>query len=158
MDDRIFKVYKPKTRRCYAWLFRNFLGFCVCSNIKVENISLQDFLAYLEYLVENGVSFNMVANNLSTLKASFIMHGLHNLLLDHPRFKLIMKSMKINLPLSVVKRNIMSLETLTKLIHACEPLHSPNTFKAIFLLHFSVFLGSPTLPHIHIVNLTHLDI
>ena len=39
-------------------------------------ISLDVLMAYLEFLVENKVPLNMVANNTSALTANFIMYGL----------------------------------------------------------------------------------
>ena len=46
------------------------------TRLNVQCIEVQDLIAYLEYLVENGVLYNMVSNNISALKASFIMYDL----------------------------------------------------------------------------------
>ena len=91
-------------------------------------------MAYLEFLVENNVLANMLANNVSAVKANFVMWSLNYQLLDDPRIKYFLKSIKINRPLCTVLRNIMSLDTLSSLIEACSSLVSPYTFKAIFLI------------------------
>ena len=141
-------AFRPKTRRCYELLFRNFIGFCLCSNIVIQSISLQEVMAYLEFLVQTNVSANMLANNISALKANFVKFGLKFKVWDHPRVKYFLKSVKINRPLCPTRRNIMSLDTLMKLIKACDGLESPFTYKAIFLMAFFGFLRISNLaPH-----------
>ena len=137
---RVELAFRPKTRRCYELLFRNIVGFCVCGAVNVSSPSLEDIMAYLEFIVENGVSANILANNLSALKAHFVMLGLKFSLFDHPRVKYFVKSVRINRPLCPIRRNIMSLETLAALSHQCMALVSPFTFRAIFLVSFFGFL------------------
>ena len=48
----------------------------MCSKIVTQYISLQEVMAYLEFLVENNVSANMLVNNISALKANFVKFGL----------------------------------------------------------------------------------
>ena len=50
-----------------------------------KNVSLCVIMAYLEFLVVNGVSVNMVANNISAIKANLIMYSLEHAFLDHPK-------------------------------------------------------------------------
>ena len=106
--SRVSHAFRPKTRRCYELLFRNFMGFCVITSLNVQSIQVHDIIAYLEYLVENGVSYNMISNNISALKANFIMYDLRFHLLEHPRIRFFIRSLKINRPLSLVKHNILS--------------------------------------------------
>ena len=95
-SSRLHMAYRPKTRRCYQLLFRNFIGFCICSGIDPSKITLYEVLAYLEYLSENGVSCNMLANNISALKANFIMYSLQYDLMDQSQVRLFIKATKIN--------------------------------------------------------------
>ena len=106
----------------------------------MESISIDEIMAYMEYLVENGVSVNMVANNISAIKAMFVMYGLPHPLLQHPRVHYFIKSLKINRPLSVTSRNIMSLPELTELVKLCDSLPIGSPFKAIFRIAFFCFL------------------
>ena len=92
--SRVAQAFCPKTRRCYELLFRNFMGFCQVTRLNIQCIELQDLIAYLEYLVENGVSYNMVSNNMSALKANFIMYDLKFQLLEHPRIRFFIKSFR----------------------------------------------------------------
>ena len=34
------QAFRPKTRQCYVRLFRNFIGFCVCADVAVQECSL----------------------------------------------------------------------------------------------------------------------
>ena len=44
-------------------------------------------MAYLQYLVENGVSvkLNMIANNVSALRASFIIYQIDHAVFENPQ-------------------------------------------------------------------------
>ena len=83
-SERVVLAFHPKTR-CYCeLLFRNFIGFCICRKINFKFVSLEELMVYLEFLVENKVSANMLANNVSALKANFVMRGWNDHLLVIP--------------------------------------------------------------------------
>ena len=128
-------------------LFRIFLGFCECSKIRLQNVTLVTILAYLEFLVKSNVSVNMVANHMSAIKAKFIMFDLDYTMLDHSKVRYFIRSLIINRPLVVVKRN-MSLQILENLVRECNFIFAGKVFKAIFLMAFSGFLRISNLaPH-----------
>ena len=91
----------------------------MCSKMNLQSVSLVTILAYLEFLVKNSVSVNMVANHVSAIKAKFIMYDLQYAILDHPKVRYFIRSLKINRPLVQVKRNIMSLQVLQNLVREC---------------------------------------
>ena len=141
-------AFRPKTRRCYELLFRNFVGFCLCNATSLYEVSLEFVLAYLEYLTQNKVSVPMLANNISALKAHFTMYNLQFSLFDHPRVRYFVKALKINRPLALVTRNIMSLQQLQQLVLLCDLEPDGMVFKSIFLLAFFGFLRISNLaPH-----------
>ena len=82
----------------------------------------------------------MLANNISALKTSFIMYELQFSLFDHPRVPYFVKALKINRPLSLVTRNIMSLQQLQQLVQLCDLEPDGLVFKSIFLMAFWGFL------------------
>ena len=43
---------RPKTRRCYELLFRNFVAFCICRKKSLYDVDVDIVLSYLEYLVK----------------------------------------------------------------------------------------------------------
>ena len=91
-------------------------------------------------MVENHVSVHMVANSISAIRASLIMYGLYYLFLDHPRVRYFVIALKINRPLAVVKRNVMSLDTLKHLTLLCDEMQFGFVFKPVFLIAFFGFL------------------
>ena len=102
---RLQTAFRPKTRKCYAMLFRSFLAFCVHYSICVHSLNVTTMLAYFEFLAKNKVSVNMLANHTSALKASFVLYGLNFSLLDHPQIKYFLKSfvLKTSCPLMPFK-------------------------------------------------------
>ena len=139
---------RPKTRKCYHMLFKNVLAFCHCAKIAIPSVNLHHVMAYLQYLVENGVSVNMVANNISALKASFIIYQLNHSVFENPQIAYFIKALKINRPLKVVQRNVMTLSQLRALVTLCDTIHCGQVFKAAFLLAFFAFLRiSNIAPH-----------
>ena len=131
---------RPKTRKCYHMLYKNFLAFCHCARIPIASVNLHHVMAYLQYLVENGVSVNMVANNISALKASFIIYQLNHSVFENPQIAYFIKALKINRPLKVVQRNVMTLSQLKALVTLCDTIHCGQVFKEAFLLAFFAFL------------------
>ena len=81
---RLSTALRPRTDRCYTTLFRSFVAFCVCTKLNMFELNDSHILSYLEYLITQGVSVNMLANNISACRAKFVMHGLHFPLWDHP--------------------------------------------------------------------------
>ena len=51
---RISQAFRPKTRQCYIRIFRNFVGFCVCAHVAVQECSLSLVMSFLEFLVVNN--------------------------------------------------------------------------------------------------------
>ena len=89
-----------------------------------------------------------LSNNISAVKANFVMMGLNHTLLEHPRIKYFTKSMGINRPLTIKQRNIMCLDTLADLVRAWESIPCGYTFRAIFLMEFFGFMPiSNLVPH-----------
>ena len=93
--SRVKEVFRPKMKRCYELLFKNFVGICVCACIDLRLLVIQHIIASLEYLVQNGTSVNMLANNSSAIRDTFVMLGLQFSLLDHPSIEYFIKYMTI---------------------------------------------------------------
>ena len=145
---RVRTSLRPKTRHCYELLFKNFVAFCICLGKSLYDVDVGIILAYLEYLVENNVSVHMVSNNISAIRASLIIYDLNYLFLDHPRVRYFVKALKINRPLAVVKRNVMSLHTLKRLALLCDEIQFGFVFKPVFLIaFFGVLRISNLAPH-----------
>ena len=73
VKNRLSTAFRPKTRMCYQRLFKVFVGFCLCVNVALHDLSVASVLCFLEYLVDNRVSVCMVVNYISALKAMAII-------------------------------------------------------------------------------------
>ena len=117
---RLQQAFRPKTQACYNILFRTFVAFCVVLQLSLNDINIEHVLSYLEYLTRNGVSFHMLANHVSAAKAQFTVRGLNHKVWSHGTVKYFLKSIRINRPMKIVKKNVMDVDTLNKLIHLCD--------------------------------------
>ena len=125
-------------------LFISFAVFLQCSQI--QHVSI--ILAFLQWLHDNDLAQETIANYVSAIKHSFIMFNLNHNVLQHPKIPLLLRSFSINRPLKVKHKGIITLQLLQQLIHACQSLQYPTLFKAIFLLaYFSFRRISNFAPH-----------
>ena len=116
-STRIRDAFRPRTKKCYQLLFRNFVAFCICAKISIQCISLSVVLAFLEFLAWNQVSVHMVANNVSAIKANLVLYGLDHTFMDHPRIKYFIKSMKMSRPLSQTDQSYPSKLCILLYLH-----------------------------------------
>ena len=145
---RLQSAFRPKTAKCYSLLFRTFMAFVIYIKVKVSQVDCQVILSFLELLAKQNTSVHMVANYIAAIKAKFMILGLQFWVLDDPRIKYFLKSLKVNRPLCVPRRNIMDIHTLKKLVLLCDNFSMGAVFKAIFLTAFFGFLRLSNLtPH-----------
>ena len=137
--QRLREAFRQKMQQCYKMLFRTF-GFCVCLSLDLNKVSTDDALFYLEYLVRNDVSVNMIANHVSVVRANFVILGLDFLIWDHPNIKYFQKSIKINRPLVATTTNLTDIQALTAMVKHCDSLYLSPIFKDVFLVGFFGFL------------------
>ena len=82
----------------------------------------------------------MLANYVSAIKAMFILFHLDYHILKDPQIKYVIKSVRINRPLSFFRRNIMDLHTLRNLVPLYDHSYIGIIYKAVFLTAFYGFL------------------
>ena len=146
--SRTQAAYRPKTRQAYKRMFEVFMAFCIHMHVLLHSVDVKILLSFLECLVSNNCTYSMLCNYVSDIKASFVLYDLPHDLLDHPRLKLFLKSVRINSPLTLVPHNIIDLDMLEKISVACYSFKSPKVFRAIFLIGFFGFLMLSNLaPH-----------
>ena len=108
-------------------------------SIAVENIDVNGLLAFLECLTYNQTSVNMLANYLAAIKANFNVLGLNAAILEDKRLKYYLKSIKLNRPVCLSTKNVISVEILQKIVRCCDTLYMGSIFKAVFLVAFFGF-------------------
>ena len=147
-SDRLHLAFRPKTYKAYHVMFRTFVAFCIVTKCAFVNINVIVVLSFLECLVGNSCSAGMVANYVSAIRASFVMYDLPYLVLDHPKVKYFLKSLRINRPVVVMPHNIITISRLIDISLACDLVTSPQVLGAAFLLGFFAFFRlSNLVPH-----------
>ena len=130
-------------------MFKTFVSFCVYMSIAIENIDVNGLLAFLECLKHNDISVNMLSNHLAAIKTKFSVLGLNASVLEDKRLKYYLRSIQLNRPVCLSTKNIISVETLLKIVHCCDTLYMGPIFKTVFLVAFFVFLRlSNIAPHL----------
>ena len=104
------------------------------------NINIKVILSFLECLVRSSCSAGMVANYVLAIRASFVMYDLPYYVLDHPKVKYFLKSLRVNRPVVVTPHNIITISRLIDISLACDLVTFPQVFRAAFLLGFFAFL------------------
>ena len=90
----------------------------------------------------------MIANYVSALKAHFVLYDLPFELLDLPKVKYFVKSIRINRPLSITSHNVITIPILIQISQSCEALDSGGVYRIAILLEFFAFMRLSNLaPH-----------
>ena len=97
-------------------------------------------MSFFECLVNNNCAYSMVANYLSAIKASLVLHGLSYDLLDNPKLKPFQKSMIYKNPLSLVSLNIIGLPRDEEIFVTCDGFICGQVMGSVFLTGFFWFL------------------
>ena len=137
-----------RTVKCYNMLFKSFVAFCLCARVDLANVCVSVALSYLEFLVENNVSVNMVKNHISAIRAMSIIFDLQYGSWEHPRVKYFVKALKLHRPMVLPKRNIIDISTLKRMVALCNRFSNPEVYKAVMLTaFFGFFRLSNIAPH-----------
>ena len=135
---RTKSAFRPRTVKCYNMLFKSFVVFCLFARVDLANVCVPAALSYLEFLVENNVSVNMVKNHISAIRAMSIVFDLQYGSWEHTRVKYFVKALKLHRPMVLPKRNIIDVSTLKRIVALCNWFLNPEVYKAVLL---TVFLG-----------------
>ena len=61
------------------------MAFSLIMHVDLSNVSVSEALSYLEFLVENGVTVNMISNHVSAIRAMSIVYDVTFGCWDHPK-------------------------------------------------------------------------
>ena len=147
---RTKSAFRPRTVKCYHMLFKSFVAFCLYARVELSSISVSVALSYLEFLVENNISISMISNHIAAIKAMSIVYDIQYDVWDHPKIKYFVKSLKLQRPMVLPKRNIIDLVTLKKMIAFCNQFSDACVYRAVMLTEFFGFFRlSNMAPHSH---------
>ena len=114
----------------------------------LPHVNVKVMLSFLECLASNSCSASMIANHVSAIKASFIVYDLPFEVLDHPKVKYFLKSLRVNRPVTLTSHNVIKVSRLLDISLACDLLTLSQAYRAAFLLRFFTLLRlSNLVPH-----------
>ena len=121
------------------------VAFCMFAKVPLSEISVSVALSYLEFLVENDVSVNIIKNHIAAIKAMCIVHNLEYGAWEHPKVSYFVKSLRLHRPMALPKRNIIDINTLKKMVLLCNQFSDP--WVVILTAFFGFFRLSNIAPH-----------
>ena len=135
-------------RRACVTIFRTFIAFSTVTKSCITNVNVKMVLSFIECLVSNACSYCMVANYVFSLKVNFVLCDLPFEVLEHPKVKYFVKTLKINRPLAITSHNVITIPILMQISQSCEVLDSGEKLRTAFLLFFFSFMRLSNLsPH-----------
>ena len=107
-----------------------------------------DVLAFMEYLLESGMSAANITNHLAAIRSMLIIYNCDVSAFRDHRIPLFIKSVKINRPLKPAFKTVIDENILLSMVLACDQFSHPIIFKALYLFtYFSFPRLSNILPH-----------
>ena len=129
-------------------MFQLFLAFLVVVDLSLPGVTSMDILAFMEYLVQSGMSPDHITNHLTAARSMCIVYGVNTIPFRDQRIPLFTKSLKINRPFAPKLSLLIDETLLLKVVTASAGLQFPHMFKTLYLLAFFSFLRlSNILPH-----------
>ena len=101
-----------------------------------------DVLAFMEYLLQSGMSATHVTHHLTAVRSLLIIYNCDASAFSDHRIPLFIKSVKINRPLNPVFKTVIDTHILLSIVFACEQFRYPLIFKALYLHTVSTFDAS----------------
>ena len=140
--SRVTSAYRPKTLQAQNSHLTTFLQFCEFTSQAIEDITPCTIIAFIEFLVQNGLSHSSISNYLSSLKTCFKLYSLPCQILQHEwvRLTMTMTSIALNVPVPLKIKGIFDISHMCQLVSLCDSMCHGLVFKPLFLCAFFGFL------------------
>ena len=96
MQPRPWIGFGPATWLQYNRMFVQFIAFPEIQNIPLLQVNTIVLLSFMEFCHQSGLSHANIANQLSSIRVLFMVHGLNTEPFKDDRLPLYIKSLKIN--------------------------------------------------------------
>ena len=123
----------------YKRMFQLFMSFVVALGLSLPQRSTLDLLAFIEYLLQSGMSASHISNHLTAIRSMCIIYNCNTTPFRDNRLPLFIKAVKLNRPLQPKLPFVINEGLLQDVVVACASLHPAIIFKALYLLAFILF-------------------
>ena len=125
-----------------------FLSFLVAVGLSLPEVATLDILAFMEYLLQAGMTAANITNYLTAIRSCCIIYNIDITPFRDNRIPLFIKSIKINRSFQPSSKVIIDKNVLDSICKVCSHLPFPEVFLALYLLAYFSFLRlSSILPH-----------
>ena len=143
----MLKAYRPSTVQAHRTHFATYLSVLLFYSLPI-NLSPQNLLIFYEFLVKNHLSPKVIRNYFSSISSLSQFYDLNTHGLSHPVVLRFLRSLSINSTFRPTPRGIFDIRMMYEISKACDSLHDPVLYRAIFLVAFYGFLRlSNIAPH-----------
>ena len=133
-------AYRPGSQKIIKATFRSFLAYAIKFRLDLAKLTSGHILAYIELLINSGLSQATVANKVSNLRCAFQNNNIPHKCLWHRDVTLILKGSKSTIRQINSNPGVFSVVQLERIIKACNYYKHPKLFKAVYTLAFHAFL------------------
>ena len=144
--ERLWHGFRPSTLAAYRRMFLLFLSFLVAVGLSLPQVDTLDILAFIEYLLQAGMTAANITNHLTAIRSCCIIYNIDNTPFRDNRLPLFIKSIKINRSLQPSWKRIVDENILHSICTVCS-LPFPKVFKALYLLAYCSCLRLSSIPH-----------
>ena len=145
---RLWNGFRLSTLVAYRRMFALFMAFLVAVGLSLPQVDTLDILAFMEYLLQAGMTAANITNHLTAIRSCCIIYNINTAPFRDNRLPLFIKSIKINRPLQPSSKLVVDENILYSICATSTSLPFYNTFKALHLLAYFSFLRlSSILPH-----------
>ena len=111
----------------------------MAAGLPLSQVTSLVILSYMEFLYTNGLTVTNISNHLAALRAMYIVYGLRTSAFQDQRLQYYIRSLKLNRPLRPRIKNVFDEHMLATIVGACDYFEHPLTYKALYLMAFSLF-------------------
>ena len=129
-------------------MWSDFLAFLVAAGLSTFEVNIEQFLAFLEYLIQNNTSAPSLANYVSAIRTHYVMYSWNTEFLRDQKIAMLLKSVTINRPFEPKTVSILDVDILKQIVQIASKLPYSETFVPLYLFAFFSFLRlSNMIPH-----------
>ena len=137
---RLWDGFRPSTLAAYRRMFALFMAFLVAVGLFLPQVDTLDILAFMEYLLQAGMTAANITNHLTAIRSCCIIYNINTAPFRDNRLPLFIKSIKINRPLQPSSKLVVDENILYSICATSASLPFYSTFKALYLLAYFSFL------------------
>ena len=146
MLQRRSQAFRPGTKSNHKAQFELYVSFCLYINVEYMNPSAETICMYIEYLAQNFVSTQSIANYVSGVRLLHKMAGIPAPNLDSFEVKLMMRACILTIRHRPLQRQPLSIDMLSELVQVVEHCGIYGlVFKVAVLFAFYGFLRQSNL-------------